>query len=160
MRRAVFGSVRRNLHNMGTQQFTPQQVIDAIRQGHTPTGAAHFLKCDPDTIRRYAKRYATVNAELLEHRKQIVDLAETGLRGAVLRSEPWAIAFSLKTLAPEVYNPPQRSEISGPGGKPIETRQTHDVEPGFFADIFVILGSVNATPGTQETDQSAQTAGA
>lgn len=104
---------------MASKKFTAQEVIDAIRKGHTPTGAAHILHCNPDTIRNYAEHFPTVKAELLEHRKQIVDLAETGLRGAVLRSEPWAIAFALKTLAPEVYNPPQRTEVTGAGGEAI-----------------------------------------
>lgn len=105
---------------MASKKFTAQEVIDAIRKGYTPTGAAHILHCNPDTIRNYAEHYPTVKAELLEHRKQIVDLAETGLRGAVLRSEPWAVAFALKTLAPEIYNPPQRLEHGGPNGGPME----------------------------------------
>lgn len=104
---------------MGThQRYKPQQVIDAIGQGHTPTGAASILKCDPDTVRRYADRYPTVKAALLEHRKQIVDIAELGLRAAVTRGEPWAVAFALKTLARETYS--ERIEHAGPDGGAVE----------------------------------------
>ena len=98
--------------------FTAQQVIDAITQGHTPTGAASILKCDPNTIRNYAERYPTVKAALLEHRRQIVDIAELGLRAAVTRGEPWAVAFALKTLARETYS--ERIEHAGTDGGPVE----------------------------------------
>lgn len=99
------------------QTFTTQQVIDAIVQGHTPTGAASILKCDPNTVRNYAERYPTVKAALLEHRKQIVDLAELGLRAAVVRGEPWAVAFALKTLARDTYS--ERIEHAGTDGGPV-----------------------------------------
>ena len=102
---------------MALQHFTAQQVIEAITQGHTPTGAASVLKCDPNTIRNYAERYPTVKAALLEHRKQIVDIAELGLRAAVTRAEPWAVAFALRTLAPEIYR--ERVEHAGVADQPL-----------------------------------------
>jgi hypothetical protein len=103
---------------MATEKFTTEQMIDAIRKGHTPTGAASVLKCHPDTIRNYADRYPTVKRALLSQRREIVDLAEIGLRAAVIRKESWAIAFALKTLGKsEGYV--ERQEHTGADGNAI-----------------------------------------
>lgn len=106
---------------MAAERYTVQQVIDAIDKGHTPTGAASVLRCHPDTVRNYADRYPTVKKALLSARAEIVDLAEIGLRAAVVNKEPWAIAFALKTLARETYSERQevKAEISGPEGSAI-----------------------------------------
>ncbi len=106
-----------------TEAFTTEQVIEAIHRGYTPTGAASVLGCHPETIRRYAAKYSTVRRALIEERKAIVDLAEIGLRGAVLAKEPWAIAFALKTLGKdEGYT--ERCEHTGANGGPIESSVT------------------------------------
>lgn len=100
------------------QRYTVDQVIDAIKAGHTPKGAAAVLGCCPDTVRNYAVRYPSVKKALDTERKDIVDMAETGLRAAVERGEAWAIAFALKTLAKDIYS--ERQEVSGANGEPLE----------------------------------------
>lgn len=85
----------------GKQVFKLEQVIEAIHEGNTPSGAASILGCHPDTIRNYARRYAKVRAAILSERKSLVDIAERGLRNALLRDEAWAVTFTLKTLGKE-----------------------------------------------------------
>lgn len=103
---------------MGSQQhYTVEEVIAAIREAQTPTGAGKVLGCHAETIRNYARRYATVKAALLSERKGIVDHAERGLFNAVKAAEPWAVTFALKTLAKDVYS--ERTEHTGADGGPI-----------------------------------------
>lgn len=103
----------------GKPQFTVEQVIDAIHEGHTPTGAGLILHCHPDTIRNYADKYTTVKAALMSERRALVDLAETGLRSALLSREAWAIAFTLKTLGKD-DGYAERQEVTGKDGAAIE----------------------------------------
>ena len=99
----------------GKKRFGTDDIIKAIQTGQTPMGAAKVLGCTPETIRNYAKRYPSVALALVTERQNTVDLAERGLRSAVVREEPWAIAFSLKTLAKDIYS--ERQEITGRDGE-------------------------------------------
>lgn len=103
----------------GKQTYTVEQVIDAIRKAQTPTGAALMLKCHPDTIRNYAKRYKTVNDALLAERAALVDLAEMGFKSAIINKEPWALAFALKTLGKHLGYV-ERTDITS-NDQPLET---------------------------------------
>ena len=107
------------------EQFKIDEILAAIEEGHTPTGAAHVLRCHADTIRNYAKRYPKVDAALKSKRRDIVDLAESGLRIAVLNKEAWAIAFALKTLGKDDgYT--ERQEVTGANGDSIVIRLRDD----------------------------------
>ena len=103
---------------MATEKFTAEQVIAAIEKGITPFGAAQELKCHPDTVRNYGDRYPTVKRALLSKRKELVDLAEMGLRRAILNGEAWAIPFCLRTLARDIYA--ERHEITGADGGAVD----------------------------------------
>lgn len=102
----------------GKPKFTVEEVITAIRVGHTPNGAARELKCHPDTIRNYARRHTTVKKALDDEREDLVDLAETGLRVALLNREAWAVAFTLKTIG-KSRGYVERQEVSGADEEPI-----------------------------------------
>lgn len=81
-----------------TERYTADEIISAINRGYTALGAAQILCCDAQTIRNYAAKYPTVDKALRAKRREMVDLAEMGLRGAILRGEGWAIMSVLKTL--------------------------------------------------------------
>ena len=84
------------------EQFTPEQMITAITSSKgLVTVAARQLQCDPQTIRNYAKRYASVRDALKEQREGMADLAEARLFQAIDRGEPWAIRLFLMTVAKE-----------------------------------------------------------
>jgi hypothetical protein len=90
---------RNNRHMANKNRFTAQQVIDALQ---TTKGmvylAAKQLKCDPDTVMNYCKRYPTVEAAKVAARGELLDVAELKLWAAVHNGDAWAIAFALKTI--------------------------------------------------------------
>ena len=105
----------------GKQRYKVEDVIDAIERGMTPFGAARMLGCHPDTVRNYTDRYPTVKRALLSKRKELVDLAEMGLRGALLDNAPWAIAFTLRTLGRDNgYVERSEHRLAGEDGGPIK----------------------------------------
>lgn len=101
------------------EKYSTAELLEAIKKGHTPAGAAAVLKCHSDTIRNYARRYPTVREALQKEREELVDYAESGLRAALLSREAWAIAFTLKTLGrdmgySEKYNLEVEANIATP----------------------------------------------
>ncbi len=95
-----------------------EDVLTAIEKGITVTGAARVLGVTRMTMHNYRKRWKSVDDAILAKRHELVDLAESGLRLAVVRQDPWAITFTLKTLAKDVYS--ERVEHAGVPDAPIE----------------------------------------
>jgi hypothetical protein len=84
------------------QRYTASQVIDALHQVHGLVYlAAKLLRCDPETIHNYCKRYPAVQAAKVDARGELVDVAEAKLWQAVHHGEAWAITLVLKTLGRE-----------------------------------------------------------
>lgn len=111
-----------------TERYTVDQVITAIEKGYTALGAGQLLGCSAVTIRNYAAKYPTVDKALRAKRREMVDLAEMGLRGAILRGEGWAIMGVLKTLGKnEGYS--ERHEVTGKDGGPIAVKGYVKVSP-------------------------------
>lgn len=73
-------------------------VLEAVEKGTTLLGTARVLGCSRTTVRRYRHRWPSVDAALKEKREELVDLAESALRLAVIDREPWAVSLVLKTL--------------------------------------------------------------
>lgn len=109
----------------GKKRFKIPDVISAIEEGHTPSGAARVLGCHPDTIRNYADSHPEVKQALVSERKNMVDLAEGGLRKHLQRSEAWAIAFTLKTIGKDLGYA-ERQEITGKDGNEVTLRVIYD----------------------------------
>lgn len=106
-------------------KYTADEVIDAIRRGHTASGASRLLGCVPQTVNNYAARMPTVAAELKEQRRQLIDLAELSLRKAVLEGQPWAVALVLKTIGKgEGYT--ERVELTGADGGTLQVEYVND----------------------------------
>lgn len=102
--------------------FTLEQVLAAVEKGITKVGTAKVLGVNRQTITNYSKRWATVQAAIEAKRVELVDLSEMALRGAVIRGEPWAVTFALKTLGKnEGYT--ERHEVTGEGGGPLTIRE-------------------------------------
>lgn len=104
---------------MGDQwtKHTFEEVVDAAKKGHTKQGAAYVLGVTRGTVQNYCKRWPILEGVFLEQRAEMVDLAEAGLRGAIIAQQPWAITFALKTLGRDLYS--ERIEHSGPNGKAV-----------------------------------------
>ncbi len=106
-----------------TERYTSEEVINAIRKGHTALGAAHILGCAPVTVRDYARKYPTIARALQQERRDLVDLSEMSLRGAILRAEGWAVSMTLKTLGKDDgYT--ERNEITGANGRDLRLMLT------------------------------------
>lgn len=87
---------------MKKEKFTSAQVIDALKEAKGMVYiAARKLKCAPNTVYSYARRYSTVQDAINEERGHFVDTCELALNRAVLAGEGWAVCFALKTLGKE-----------------------------------------------------------
>ena len=102
----------------GYTKHTVEQVIAAIGEAHTKTAVAERLGCSRNTVLNYCRRWATVAAAFEQERACLVDLAEGGLRDALIEKQPWAISFTLRTLGKdEGYT--ERQEVTGKDGGPL-----------------------------------------
>ena len=110
------------------ERFTAEQMIAAIKvkRGFVSAIAA-YLRCDPETVRNYARRYPTVAAALREERETTTDAAEAALFQAIANGEAWAVCFYLKTQG-KGRGYVERTEISGPDGGAIKFYQGIDPE--------------------------------
>ncbi len=103
---------------MANTKHTLEQALEAADKGITKAGAARVLGVSRQTMVGYCKRWKTLAEAFADKRGELVDLAEMGLRGAVLRGEAWAVAFTLRTLGKdEGYT--ERQEHTGKDGGPI-----------------------------------------
>ncbi len=94
----------------GETQHSLEQALEAAQKGITKAGAARVLGCSRQTVISYCKRWKRLAEAFEANRQELVDLSEMALRGAVLRGEPWAVTFALKTLGKdEGYS--ERQEI-------------------------------------------------
>lgn len=101
------------------KKCTLPQVLEAVERAKTRSGAARLLGVKAMTVWRYSKRWRQMEEALYEKRLELVHLAEVGLRHAVEREEPWAIAFTLKTLGKDMgYT--ERVERAGTDGRPVQ----------------------------------------
>jgi hypothetical protein len=86
----------------GRPRYTVAQLTEALGQSKgLVTIAARMLRCDPDTVRNYAKRYPAVAEKIREEREAFLDVAELALLKAVQGGEAWAVCFALKCLGKE-----------------------------------------------------------
>jgi hypothetical protein len=84
---------------MRGQRYTIEQVTKALVQSKGLVYlAAKRLRCEPETIRNYCKRYPAVQATREALRGEMVDLAEQKLWESIQRGEAWGITLCLKTL--------------------------------------------------------------
>ena len=95
-----------------------EDILAAIDKGITKAGTARVLNVSWQTVDNYCKRWKSVDDAFKSRRRELVDLAENGLRAAVLRGEPWAVTFALKTLGKE-QGYTERTEVTGPEGGPV-----------------------------------------
>lgn len=81
--------------------------------------AAERLKCEPDTVRNYVKRYPRVAEALHEERESMTDVAEMALFDAIKGGEGWAVCFYLKTQGKE-RGYVERHEFTGKDGEALQ----------------------------------------
>jgi hypothetical protein len=103
----------------GKPRFTASQVIAALQATHGMVYlAAKRLKCDPDTVLNYCKRYPSVEAVKQSQRGQMIDLAEQKLWESIQKGEAWGITLCLKTIGKD-RGYVERQEVTGNDGAPL-----------------------------------------
>ncbi len=115
-------------------RFTPAEIVAALTacKGLVYLTAKR-LKCAPETISNYCKRYPSVQAAKDAQRGQMVDLAEQKLWESIQHGEAWGITLCLKTLGKD-RGYVERQELSGQDGTPLTLKVVYedaiDVTPG------------------------------
>ena len=84
--------------SQATEQFTPQQVADAITEGSGwMTVAGTILGCSASTVSRYIKKYPLVQEAYAEALEKQNDNAEKRLFELIDEKNPAAVIFYAKT---------------------------------------------------------------
>ncbi|MEJ8571258.1 hypothetical protein [Microbaculum marinum] len=107
------------------ERFTPEQVVEALRQsGGIQAGAAQLLKCSRSTVTDYLHRYPEIAERLPDIGEETLDLAELGLLNEIKSQNLTAIIFFLKTRGKH-RGYVQRVENTGPDGGPQQHEHTN-----------------------------------
>jgi len=128
------------------EKFQPHEVIAALRDNYGLVyETAQQLRCDPHTVRRYIRTYASVRAEAKEQDARLADLGEKTLIECVLERQPWAVATLLKAKATDRgYGDKTRHEITGADGGPI--RHEHRIDLAAYREYFQRLDAARDGP--------------
>lgn len=107
------------------QHYSAEQIIDALKATKGMIYlAADRLGCSHNTIYNYAKRYASVKAELEKQDGVVNDTAELKLFQAIHNGEPWAIKYRLSTKGKD-RGYVERQEITTPADDPFTIEVRH-----------------------------------
>ncbi len=105
-------------------RYTAAQFIEAIPgTGGIVTAIATRVGCAWDTAKSYINRYPTVKTAWENERHKITDIARHNIIQAITEP-PTDLAMSKwwVTVMDDNFRPPQRKEITGKDGGPIETK--------------------------------------
>ena len=111
---------------MAKQRFTAAQVAAALvsTKGLVYL-AAKRLRCEPETVQNYCKRYPSVQAVKEAQRGELVDLAEQKLRESIQNGEAWGITLCLKTIGKD-RGYVERQELTGENNGPLTLRVVYE----------------------------------
>jgi hypothetical protein len=108
------------------QTFRVEHVAEALRKGAGITSiAAAALGCTAMTVRNYLKRYPELREVVEEAVEDTLDLAESTLIAAIDTGDFNAVRFYLETKGKH-RGFTRRTEVTGPGGQPIEVTDARD----------------------------------
>lgn len=131
-----------------TTRYTDKEILKALKSTNGMIYlAAKALGCEPSTIYRRMEKSKAVKDVVEDSRGELLDMAETSLKSAVLAKEGWAVCFALKTIGKH-RGYVERQEFTGPDGGPIETKQVFDHE----AAVTTIARRSDRNPDTSGAD--------
>lgn len=82
-----------------TERYKTEQVAQALHEAKGMiTIAAQKLRCNPETVRNYIKRHASVAQACQDERDMMTDIAELALYRAIQNGEPWSVSLYLRTI--------------------------------------------------------------
>ncbi len=101
------------------RQYSTDEIIAALEKVRGAIFlAAEIVGCSYKTIERRAKEVNAVQDVIDKYRGKRVDYAEMELDKALMRGEPWAIQFTLRTLGKN-RGYVERAEVAGVDSAPI-----------------------------------------
>lgn len=104
----------------GSNGYTAQQFISAIPgTGGIITAIANKVGCAWHTAKKYIDEYATVRTAWQNERNRITDIAQDNIIVSVIDGDLQMSKWWLQVMDND-FNPPQKQEVSGPLGSPIE----------------------------------------
>lgn len=110
----------------GKQRYTVAQVTAALVASKGLIYlAAKRLKCEPETVYNYCKRFPSVQATRDALRGQMVDLAEQKLWESIQKGEAWGITLCLKTLGKD-RGYVERQELSSDSSAPMVLKVVYE----------------------------------
>lgn len=116
-----------------TQQYTAQQVADALTQAKGFVSvAARNLGCTDQTVRNYIERYAVCKQAVTDAREAMIDYAEGKLYQNIQNNDTVSILFFLKTQAKQ-RGYVERTEVTGANGSDLRIKLSWG-DPGDNAD--------------------------
>lgn len=134
--------------NGNIEKFKAQEIIDALIDSRgIKAAAARKLQCDWNTIDRYCRKYATVEAARKQEQQELIDEAEASLVGKMRGGDNWAINKVL-SLDPE-RGWVDKQQVTGDKGGPIEVNID---AKGILASK---LGAIASRIGAGESDSGA-----
>ena len=116
-----------------TQQYTAQQVADALTQAKGFVSvAARNLGCTDQTVRNYIERYAACKQAVTDAREAMIDYAEGKLYQNIQNNDTVSILFFLKSQAKQ-RGYVERTEVTGANGNDMRIKLSWG-DPGDNAD--------------------------
>jgi predicted transcriptional regulator len=96
------------------QMFTPERVIDALRDARgVQTRAARLLGWSRLTVANYVERYPSIQAEIQQIREELKDeLESTLLDKALVDRDTTSVIYALKTYARDRGHGVQESNVN------------------------------------------------
>lgn len=110
--------------------YTDDEIITSLNAHSTVRGAAIALgMANTLTIYKRAKTNPAVKRAIQEGRRELISIAEDGLKTLLLVSDYKAIAFTLSTLGRQRYATRTETRIGGDKNAPaINSNQTYSIE--------------------------------
>jgi hypothetical protein len=107
-------------------RYSVARVAEALRKAAgIPSIAAAALGCTAMTVRNYLKRHPELREVAEEATETTLDLAESKLIGAINQGDQNAVRFYLECKGKH-RGYTRRTEVTGPGGQPIEVTDARD----------------------------------
>ena len=122
---------------MGNTARGAEDVITAIRgSAGIKTTIAKRLNVSRPTVDDYLKRWVTVKEAYMTEKAGIDDAAQSVVINDILQNRSVETAkWWLRVKCAEEFNPPTVTEISGPGGRPIEYKEVKELSDSELQSI-------------------------
>ena len=108
----------------GQARLTVEQIKHALEQAAGNVSyAAKALGVSRSTMYRRINESPTLQEILTDAREELVDIAESALKSAVIDKQGWAVCFALKTQG-KARGYVERQERTGKDGEPLKVDVT------------------------------------